>query len=390
MLGIIVLVLILTVLGGITYYIARRSFQCLRVLLPKVTFMVYIIVYAVLTLLMMMGFARSLLPVPAWGKQVLKVISAYYMGIFIYLFLYYILADVAVLICRLCKRVSVSMERLRFISGIVVMVLTFATVEYGILHAQSIKVVKYEVDVQGKELKQNLKIVMVSDLHLGAIGSEGRLPEMVEKINGLEPDLVCIVGDIFDNDYAAIKDPEAAIHTLRQIKSEYGVYACPGNHDSGETVPQMQQFLDRGGIHVLNDTYVTIGEELVLVGRLDSSPIGGYKDMKRKDTDEVLTGIDTSFPVVVMDHSPANIGEYGPEVDLILSGHTHKGQMFPGGLFTAFLFEEDHGYYRKDTESPHVIVSSGVGTWGMPMRVGTDCEVVQILIQKPLEENGDI
>lgn len=381
MLGIIMLVVIVAVLGGITYYLARRSFQCIRMLLPKVPFWVYIVVFAALTVVLVLGFARSMLPIPVWVRQTLAVISAYYMAVFIYLFLYYILADVAVLICRLCKRVSVSRERLRFVSGIAVMALTLVTVGYGAFHAQNLKVVKYEIILKEKELKKDLKIVMVSDVHLGAIGSEGRLPEMVEKINGLEPDVVCIVGDIFDNDYEAIKAPEAAIETLRQIDSEYGVYACLGNHDSGETVPQMQQFLDRAGIHVLNDTYVTIGEELVLVGRLDSSPIGGYEGLERKDTDEVLTGIDTSLPVVVMDHNPANIGEYGPEVDLILSGHTHKGQMFPGSLFTEFLFAVDHGYYRKDKDSPRVIVSSGVGTWGMPIRVGTDCEIVQILLR---------
>jgi len=381
MLGIIVLVTMVAILGGITYYLARRSFQCIRVLLPKVPFWVYIVVYAVLTLLMVLGFARSMLPVPVWVRQVLAVISAYYMAVFIYLFLFFVLADVVVLACRFIKKVSIPRERLRFVSGIAVMALALVTVGYGAFHAQSLKVVNYEITLQEKELKKDLKIVMVSDVHLGAIGSEGRLPEMVEKINGLEPDVVCVVGDIFDNDYEAIKDPEAAIETLRQIESEYGVYACTGNHDSGDTVPQMQQFLHRAGIQVLNDTYVTIGEELVLVGRMDASPIGGYDGAVRGETDEVLAGLDTSLPVVVMDHNPAHIGEYGPEADLILCGHTHKGQMFPGSLFTEFLFAVDHGYYRKDGDSPQVIVSSGVGTWGMPMRVGTDCEVVEILLQ---------
>lgn len=381
MLGIIMLVAIVALLGLITYYLAKRSFQCLRMVLPKVPFSVYIVVYAVLTLLMVLGFARSMLPVPVWVRQVLAVISAYYMAVFIYLFLFFVLADVVVLACRFIKKVSIPRERLRFVSGIAVMALALATVGYGAFHAQSLKIVKYKITLQGKEMDHDRKIVMVSDVHLGAIGSEGRLPEMVKKINGLEPDLVCIVGDIFDNDYEAIKDPEAAIETLRQIESEYGVYACLGNHDSGETVPQMERFLDRAGIQVLKENYVTIGEELVLVGRLDSSPIGGYEGPVRREANEVLDGIDTSLPVVVMDHNPANIGEYGPEVDLILSGHTHKGQMFPGGLFTEFLFAVDHGYYRKDADSPQVIVSSGVGTWGMPIRVGTDCEIVQILLR---------
>ncbi len=382
MLGIIILVTMLAILGGITYYLARRSFQCIRVLCPKVPFTVYIIVYAVLTLLMMMGFARSMMPMPVVVRQALAVISAYYMGIFIYLFLFNVLADVVVFACRFMKKVSIPREKLRFISGIAVMVLTLVTVGYGIIHVQRLKVVRYEITVQEKEMKHDWNIVMISDLHLGAVGSEGRLDKIVKEINGLKPDLVCIAGDIVDSDYGAIKDPEAAIEKLQRIDSKYGVYACLGNHDSGDTILQIQQFLERAGIHLLNDTYVTIGEELVLVGRLDSSPIGGYEGMVRKDVNAVLTGIDEKLPVVVMDHNPANIGEYGAGVDLIVSGHTHKGQIFPGGLFTEFLFAVDHGYYRKDADSPQVIVSSGVGTWGMPMRVGTNCEVVQILLRE--------
>lgn len=381
MLGIIMLVAIVAVLGSITYYLARRSFQWIRVLVPKVPFWVYIVVFAVLTVVLVLGFARSMLPVPTGVKHVFAAVSSYYMGIFIYLFVFYVLADVVVLICRLCKCMTENMEKLRFVSGIAVLVLTVITVGYGLVHARSLKVVKYKIAVQEKEMKRDWNVVMISDLHLGAVGSEGRLGEIVNRINGLEPDLVCIAGDLFDSDYRAIKDPETAIATLQRLDTKYGVYACLGNHDSGDTAPQMQQFLERAGIQVLNDTYVTIGDELVLVGRLDSSPIGGYEGMRRKNVTEVLTGIDTSLPVLVMDHNPANIGEYGKGVDLIVSGHTHKGQIFPGGVFTEILFEVDHGYYRRNAASPHVIVSSGVGTWGMPMRVGTDSEIVQILLR---------
>lgn len=381
MLGIIMLVAIVAVLGSITYYLARRSFQWIRVLLPKVPFWVYIVVFAALTVVLVLGFARSMLPVPTGVKQVFAAVSSYYMGIFIYLFVFYVLADVVVLVCRLCKCMTKNMEKLRFVSGIAVLVLTIITVGYGLVNARSLKVVKYKIAVQEKEMKRDWNVVMISDLHLGAVGSEGRLGEIVNRINGLEPDLVCIAGDLFDSDYRAIKHPETAIATLQRLDAKYGVYACLGNHDSGDTAPQMQQFLERAGIHVLNDTYVTIGDELVLVGRLDSSPIGGYEGIRRKDVDEVLTGIDTSLPVLVMDHNPTNIGEYGKDIDLIVSGHTHKGQIFPGGVFTEILFEVDHGYYRRNADSPHVIVSSGVGTWGMPMRVGTDSEIVQILLQ---------
>lgn len=154
--------------------------------------------------------------------------------------------------------------------------------------------------------------------------------------------------------------------------------AISRNHDSGETLNKMLDFLSRSNINVLNDEHVIIDSRLTLIGRLDGSPIGGYGDMSRKDLREIMPQTDGTLPVVVLDHNPANIGEYGSEVDLVLSGHTHKGQIFPGSLFTKTMFDADYGHYQKDESSPHLVVSSGAGTWGMPMRVGTDSEIVSI------------
>lgn len=89
---------------------------------------------------------------------------------------------------------------------------------------------------------------------------------------------------------------------------------------------------------------------------------------------------DTTLPVVVIDHNPANIDEYGSETDIILCGHTHQGQLFPANIITNLIYTVDYGYYQKDSNSPHVIVSSGIGYWGVPMRVGTDCEIVSLTV----------
>jgi len=81
-----------------------------------------------------------------------------------------------------------------------------------------------------------------------------------------------------------------------------------------------------------------------------------------------------------MDHNPSKIEEYGNEIDLILSGHTHRGQMFPANLIIKALYAADYGRYQKDDNSPQVIVTSGAGTWGMPMRIGSNNEIVMILL----------
>lgn len=404
------IVMMLAVFGGANYYVGRRLYQWMCVIptgesaFLHISLPVYVGVYVAVVLLMVLGFARSMLPVPATVKNVLGWVGSYGMGVFIYLFLYFLAADVLMLLGRLFRLVPSPVPSVgRFGAGLAVVLLTVATVGYGMYHVGQIKHVAYEVYLDGLEesarpsgacvkvspgdeapgdvATNEMKIVMISDLHLGALNSEERLAGIVDEINGLEPDLVCMAGDIFDNDCEAIRDPDEAARLLGNIAATYGVYACLGNHDAGETLGGMEKFLERSGIRLLNDEYVVIDGRLILAGRLDSSLIGGFGDMNRTEFAKVMEGAPQTLPVIVMDHNPANIGEYGSEVDLVLCGHTHRGQIFPGSLFTRLMYVVDYGHYQKDAESPHAIVSSGVGTWGMPMRVGTDCEIVSVTLR---------
>lgn len=222
-----------------------------------------------------------------------------------------------------------------------------------------------------------MRVVMLSDLHLGAVNSEARLSKIVARINEQNPDLVCIAGDIFDNDYSAIMNPDEVSGTLTQISAAHGVYACLGNHDAGKDFEQMEAFLERANIQLLKDEHVVIDGRLILAGRLNFSPIGGYSEEKRQALSAVLSGASPDLPVVVLDHNPANAAEYRGEADLILSGHTHRGQIFPGNLVTGAMYTVDYGYYRAE-DGTQIIVTSGAGTWGLPIRVGTDCEIVRI------------
>lgn len=373
---------ILLALIGVSYYLAHRARRFLEYLFPRVPFWGCVAVSAFFTLLLVIGFVRSFLPMPSGLKSVLAVINAYWMGIFIYLLLFVLLSDLVLWIGG--KTQLIPAEKLglsRFAAGICAIVLTASVSAYGFYNATQIQTKSYGVVLQDEASVDGMTIVMLSDLHLGAVGSEARLEEIVAAINAQSPDLVCIVGDLFDNDYYAIKDPERAIGLLSQIDSKYGVYSCFGNHDAGKTVELMQDFLVRANICNLTEAYCVIDERLVLVGRADASPIGGNGGTTRTEISEVLKDA-PSLPVVVMEHNPSRIDEYGSEADLILCGHTHKGQIFPGSLITGAMYEVDYGYDQRDAESPHVVVSSGVGTWGMPMRVGTDAEIVRIDLQK--------
>lgn len=323
---IFVLMIVLAVLGGANYYAARRVYQCVRFLFPQIHPGIYTAVTVIFVLVMVLGFARVLLPVPYGIKRIWGIVSTHWMGFFIYLALFFVLADVVLLAGSLLKVIPNPMPgSIRFFSGLLVFLLALGTAGYGVYHANRMQYKSYDIQLEENALASGLTIVLISDLHLGAVGSEKRIEDMVWGINKLEPDLVCIAGDMFDNDYYVIHNADMVSDALKKIRARYGVYACLGNHDGGETQGEMLSFLERSNIKLLADEYITIDERLILVGRLDPSPIGGFGDMERKELAEVMAGADVSLPVVVMDHDPGNIDEYGNEINLILSGHTHRG-----------------------------------------------------------------
>lgn len=376
--GVLILSVLLTVLAGASCYVSGRLYQGLSCFFPGLRFWQFLLPVCALTGLLVLGFVRGLMPLSKNGKHVLGVISGYGMGICLYLLLFTAVADLLTLLSKLMKLPFTAHPLFRGFVTAGVLLLTLVTCLSGFVNGRRIDHVSYEIRLQGKQDISDLNVVLISDLHLGAIGSEGRLQRVVDEINALQPDLVCIAGDFFDTDFAAIQAPDAAVETLRKLRTTYGIYACLGNHDGGQTLGQMKAFLEQANIRLLDDAYTIIDDRLVLVGRLDSHAIGGYGAQSRKEVSAFFAREDSSLPVIVLDHNPANIGEYTTEADLILCGHTHRGQVFPGSLLTNRMFTVDYGYYREDAQHPHVIVTSGVGSWGMPMRVGTNCEIVTI------------
>lgn len=378
MVTILVTIVLLVLLGGICCYLARRLYQGLSCFFPGVRFWQTAVVIGMVTLLLALGFIQSLIPLSKEAKHILGLIGGYCMGIALYLLLFTVAADLLLLIPRWLKLPFTKHSLFNGFVTLGVLLLTVLTCIGGFTNAQKIHHVSYDVRLDGKADISDIRIVMISDLHLGAIGSEDRLETIVDEINALEPDVVCIAGDFFDTDFMSIQDPDAALGTLRKLRPTYGTYACLGNHDGGQTHKQMVAFLEEANIHLLSEAYTLIDNRLVLVGRLDGSPIGGYGEQARQEQCPVVEGEDPQLPVIVMDHNPANIAQYTHEADLILCGHTHQGQVFPGNLITNLMYAVDYGYYQKNEDSPHVIVTSGVGTWGMPMRVGTNSEIVTI------------
>ncbi|MFV0418227.1 MAG: metallophosphoesterase [Dysgonomonas sp.] len=219
-----------------------------------------------------------------------------------------------------------------------------------------------------------LRIVAISDLHLGYGIGEKEFQGWVNTINKEKPDIVFIAGDIIDNSLRPMNEGHFA-EIFREIDAPMGIYACLGNHEYISGFEGSLDFMKRAGIHLLRDTVAEIDSSFYVIGRDDRS------NLRRKPMKDLVEGLDTSKPIFLLDHQPYNLEEaeaYG--IDLQISGHTHQGQVWPISLITKKLYEIDHGFLKKGNSN--IYVSSGIGIWGGKFRIGTQSEYVVIDINK--------
>ncbi|MCL2849425.1 MAG: metallophosphoesterase, partial [Micrococcales bacterium] len=365
---------VLAVFGGAHFYVARRLYQWLALVFPGINGKVFAGVYVCLAVAIIVGY----LPLPAVVRRTFAWVGGHWTGAFVYLLMAFVVVDLVLAVGRLVRVVPSPVPTdVRFVAGLVAVLVATGVVSYGVYNATQIRSVDYDVTVSAD--LEPTRIVVVSDLHLGSVGSEDNLVRVVDAVNAARPDIVCLVGDTFNDDYHAVRDPDKVAELFASITSTYGVYAVLGNHDSGASLPDMVGLLERSGVRLLNDEHVTVGP-IVLVGRMDASPIRSFGGLERASTAEVFASVDTTGPVVVMDHNPAHVDD-DPQVDLVVSGHTHRGQMFPANLITRAMYTVDYGHHQGS--GSQVVVTSGAGTWGIPMRVGSSSEIAVITLHGP-------
>lgn len=351
------------------------------------------VVYTLVALTPLTGF---LIRKPAFLHRILKITSNYFLGIFMYILMVLLSIDIIRLFLKYVVHASWIQSRIVFAAVgacciCVVIIISFS----GIYHAKHIKVTPYKITVdKSAPDMDSLKIVLLADTHFGYNSGAVHAQEIVDKINEQDPDLVCIAGDIFDNEYDAVREPEKISEILRTIKSKYGVYACWGNHDLNEPIlagftfkhkkedskqlkdHRMKRFLQNSNIQLLEDEAVLIDNSFYVVGRKDASLIEKIEE-KRKTPAQLTQKLDKDKTIIVIDHQPKELQDIADAgVDLDLCGHTHDGQTFPGNYTVKFLWENPCGYLQKG--SMHNIVTSGSGVWGPAMRVGTDSEICTI------------
>lgn len=379
---------------GVSSYMMFRFFYWMKHCNHRFNWLRFKVPFAVVYLFMALSPVIAFLLPKSAVAIVIRRLSTYWIGIMLYSLLYVVLFDLLRLIAKHTKlKNTLLFSRGSVISiGSVVVACAVATCLYSIFNARNIKVNEYSVTVNkscGSD--KHLKAVLVADLHMGyAIGVD-HITNMVEKINQQDADIVIIAGDIFDNSYDGMDDPEGIKAQLKSIKSKYGVYAVYGNHDIDEKIlmgftfdwggkqlhsEKMTNFMKECNIKLINDESVLINDEFYLVGRRDTDK-PGTEDGTRAEISELTKDLDKTKPIFVLSHEPDELqktADAGADIDF--SGHTHDGQLFPGNLTIGLFWENPCGMIKKD--NMYSIVTSGVGVYGTFMRVGTDAEICSV------------
>lgn len=245
---------------------------------------------------------------------------------------------------------------------------------YGFVHAKKIYLKEYDVPIKQYKKKEN--IVLLSDIHVGTFVDFQQLKKIVSDVNKILADKVIIAGDMFDVEAFKYCDKAKTAKILRELKPEGEVYAVLGNHDPGSASEEIRQFYKDANIKLMIDEVIET-EQCILVGRDDVTV-----NSNRKKLPEIISTVTEKKPKIVIDHNPLGIREaVENDIDLILCGHTHKGQFFPADVFTRLAYGKQ-GFYgcfkEKNTQS---IVSSGAGFFQMPMRIGSNSEIVLLHIK---------
>lgn len=232
------------------------------------------------------------------------------------------------------------------------------------------EITDYHVTIPKNTTLSSLKIAFISDIHIGSGTSPQQIKNLVDTLNQNQYDLICLGGDIFDEnspqDYI-----EQTLKILSAAHSKYGIYAVDGNHEKYISLSS-QKLYQKYKITYLNEKFVCIDGLFNIIGREDVSLHSSTS------IDTICENMDSSLPTIVLDHNPGRYKENQKYADIQLSGHTHAGQIFPGNVITNLLYDNDYGLLVQNHHS--LIVSSGYGSWGFPIRFMTNCEYVEVYV----------
>lgn len=254
---------------------------------------------------------------------------------------------------------------------------------YGHEMAMEPSIVNYQVKIDKRTKVNKLRIVQLSDIHINDMTSSDRIQHMVDKVNQLDADFIVITGDTLDRRLQPFTE-KGFDKQFQQFKSKYGTYIIFGNHEYLNIKEENNHEQDiinafkHANMKVLKDDVVHLDNVgITFIGRDDFS--SSRYDIKRASLPDLMVFSNTNKPIILLDHQPHDLDEPANlGVDLMISGHTHAGQVFPINLIEKLIYKNNYGIYKNTKQHFTSIVSSGFGFWGPPIRLMTRSEIVVI------------
>jgi predicted MPP superfamily phosphohydrolase len=254
--------------------------------------------------------------------------------------------------------------------ALILFILVIITGVYGIFHAKKLVIKEISVELPKlPEIWRKRKAVWISDLHVGQINAEKYVARVIEKLKNISPDILFIGGDLFDSPTA--KKTLEFILPFRELSVPLGIYFITGNHEGYGDNHLLLQKIKEAGIRILHD-------EKLILDNLQIIGVDFISTEKEPDFRKVLAilAINKNMPLILLKHEPRYItAAVEAGVSFQISGHTHQGQQWPFEYLTRLIYER-FAYGLRQLGDMQVYTSSGTGTWGPPMRIGTDNEIV--------------
>lgn len=358
----IVMLIIFLIVNVYTVIRLSHHLPFIKRSLPAQLFLILFGFFFIISRLFMHSYGRNIL------FDTMAFTGGLYLGFLNYMFFTFLIIDIYYIIKRVFrvknKLKDKNVYRIGIAGALLVVAISFAN---GFIPV----VTKYNIKTK-KVLTENLKIAVISDIHLSNISSPFYWRKVVNKVNLLNPDIIIIAGDMIDTDAKWISQNRYR-EIFSKLKAKKGVFAVTGNHEYYGNLERNIKFIESCNIKVLKDEYYSNGD-FIIIGREDRH------NWYRKYLKQIVKDIDKSKLLILADHNPSNLKESVENgVDLQVSGHTHNGQFFPWNIPTHFMYEKPKGIIKKGDTT--VIVSSGIGGWGPLIRNCSRPEIIEINIE---------
>lgn len=365
--------LIISVVMGL--YVYRLG---LWLISSKKARIVYTSVYTFFILIFPLGRTVSRSFPDFYFNDLIVLTGSYLIILLLYCFMGALIADAVRMAVKLFlhyRKGFVCEQALRKILAVTVYIAAVVFIIIGHIHSENKHVTT--VNLSSSQIEKPLRIVFVSDVHYGRILGKDYAEKFVAMINAQKPQLILIGGDLFDENLFSVRKNGIG-ESLKKLKADYGVFAVNGNHEFIGGVREADAYMREHGITVLQDDMVKAGP-VYIAGREDLS-VQRNSGKKREALADIMNHYYGKTPVIVLDHQPSALREsVSQKVFLQLSGHTHAGQFFPLNFIVPLIYEVSYGHAVID--STNVYVSSGFGSWGPPVRIGSTPEIAVINIK---------